>query len=411
MFLSPTRRAAAAARCRSSLWSRLAVGVAVGLALVAPAAWAKSPLKPLEPIAVIKPVEGYFDEAFALDTGGGRLYVVRTDGATFAKLEIVDLETGKTTSSFDLPKSQPAIERLEPLPDGKGVVVIAHEGSPEALAFMATLIDGAGKAVAKLGPAQAFGRPSAPPRNLLLAFDRKFGAHAGEGTYTITPYHLETLTPAGKPHVYKTTAGGELKTPPFRILDFNDGYARAVGERPRAYDKKSDVRQPARMATLDTLTGQIVDESEIADVMAWAQASRLRMRHPGHAVFAELNQDDSGVDVVDAMGKKQAVELAVPFGLYDAKSLTDAEGPDAGAFTFGIAVDPLNPEAVKRQKPDLPMLDLYAASTAQDKPTLRGRIFIPRNVSWRVGYGKAVLLKRFKSFTRGGDELDVYKLR
>ena len=59
--------------------------------------------------------EGYFDEAFALEPGGARLYLVRTDGATFAKLEVVDLATGKTTSSFDLPKDQTAVERLEPL--------------------------------------------------------------------------------------------------------------------------------------------------------------------------------------------------------------------------------------------------------------------------------------------------------
>jgi hypothetical protein len=111
------------------------------------------------------------------------------------------------------------------------------------------------------------------------------------------------------------------------------------------------------------------------------------------------------------MGNRKAVELAAPFGLYDAKSLTDQQGPEAGAFTFAFAIDPLNPEAVKRQKPDLPMLDVYTSKDPKEAPSMRGRIFIPRNVTWRAGYGKIVLLKRFKSYTRGGDELDVYKLR
>jgi hypothetical protein len=57
------------------------------------------------------------------------------------------------------------------------------------------------------------------------------------------------------------------------------------------------------------------------------------------------------------------------------------------------------------------MLDIYATKTKDEPPSLRGRIFIPRNVTWRAGYGKLVVLKRFKSFTRGGDELDVYSLR
>jgi hypothetical protein len=393
------------------LHAQIRRGLAALTFLLAPSFVQAKSLKPLEPVHAIKPAAGYFDEAFALDAGGKRLYVVRTDAATFAKLEIIDLETGKTTSSFDLPAEQPAIERLEPVGDGKGgVVVIARAGTAEAPAVTATLIDATGKAVAKVGPAQAFGRPSTAPQDTLLAFDRKLGAHENDATYTITPYRLATLAPAGKPRTYKTV-GGELKSPPFRLLDFQDGYSRALGERPRAYDKKADVRQPAKMATMDTLTGKLVSEAEIGDVMAWAQAARARVRHPGRSVFAELNQDDTGVDVVDAMGKRIPVELAVPFGLYDGKSLTDQQGPEPGAFTFGIAVDPLNPDAVKRQKPDLPMLDVYGADKAGDMPRMRGRIFIPRNVTWRAGYGQIVLLKRFKSFTRGGDEIDVYKLR
>jgi hypothetical protein len=379
-------------------------------ALASPAAFAKGGPKPLEPEHALKPPEGYFDEAFALEPGGARLYLVRTDEATFAKLEIVDLATGKTTSSFDLPKGQTGIERLEPLPDGKGVVVISRQGTPESPLLAATLIDGAGKAGAKVGPVLAFGRPNAPPQDLLLAFDRKPGAHAGDVTYTITPYRLATLAPEGKPRTYKII-GGELKTPPFRVLDFVDGYARIVGERPRAYDKKADVRQPTRMALMDTLTGKITQEAEIGDVVAWAQAGKLRARHPGHALFAELNPDDSGVDVVDALGKKQPTQLAVPFNLYEPKSLTDQEGPEAGAFYFALAIDPVNSDAVKRQKADLPMLDVYGEKAREESPALRARIFMPRAVSWRAGYGKLVVLKRFKSFTRGGDELDVYKLR
>jgi hypothetical protein len=388
-----------------------AARVLAATAWLAPvAAAAKAGARPLEPAHVLKPTEGYFDEAFALEPGGGRLYLVRTDGATFAKLEVVELANGKTTSSFDLPKDETAVERFEPLPDGKGVVLLSRAGAAETPALVATFIDGAGKAGAKIGPALAFGRPSAPRQDLLLAFERKPGPHEGDATYTITPYKLDTLAPVGKPRTYKTVAG-EIKNPPFRVLDFVDGYAMAVGERPRVYVKKDDVREPARMATLDTLTGKITQEAEIADVLAWAQAGTLRARHPGRASFAELNPDDSGVDVVDAMGQRQPVELAVPFRLYDGKSLTDQEGPEAGAFYFGIAVDPLNPDAIKRQKADLPMLDLYGAKARQESPAWRGRIFTPRNVTWRAGWGTLVVLKRFKSFTRGGDELDVFHLR
>ncbi|HEX4404305.1 MAG TPA: hypothetical protein VH560_05725 [Polyangia bacterium] len=386
-----------------------AAALAMATAFASPAAFARDP-KPLEPAHALKPAEGYFDEAFAIEPGGEHLYLVRTDGATFAKLEVVDLATGKTTSSFDLPKTMPAIERMEPLGGGKGVVLIGRAGTPEAPVVTATLVDGAGKVGSTVGPAHAFGRPSAAPQDTLIAFDRKLGPREGDVTYALTPYHLSTLTPAGKLRSYKTV-GGELKSPPFRILDFEDGYARAIGEVPRVYVKKDDVREPPRMATLDTLTGKVGDESPITDVLAWAQAATLRARHPGRSTFVELNKDDAGVDVVDAMGNRHPVDLAVPFQVYDPKSLVDQEGPEPGAFYFGISVDPVNVDAVKRRKADLPMLDIYAARGPTQSPTARARVFIPRKVSWRAGYGKLVVLKRFKSFTRGGDELDVYQLR
>jgi len=228
---------------RRSLAQALGPAVLVAVTSLLPgAASAKGAPKPLDPEHALKPTEGYFDEAFALEPGGARLALVRTDGATFAKLEIVDLATGKTTGSFDLPKAEWAVERLEPVGDGKGVVVVSREGTPEAPVLLATLIDGAGKAGARVGPAHAFGRPNAHPE-LLLAFDRKIGAHEVDVTYTVTPYKLETLAPVGKPRLYKAV-GGELKTPPFRVLDFVDGYGRAVGEIPRAYVKKDDVREP-----------------------------------------------------------------------------------------------------------------------------------------------------------------------
>jgi hypothetical protein len=389
--------------------------ILIAVALAPGVSGAKSGPKAIEPEHALKPPEGYFDEAFALEPGGARLYVVRTDGATFAKLELVDLSTGTTAASWDVPKEDTAVERLEALPAGKGVVLIAREGTPEAPKLVATLIDATGKPGAKVGPAHAFGRPSGAA-DLLVAFDRQDGPREHDVTYTVTPYKIETLAPFGKPRVYKTTSG-ELKSPPFRVLDFVDGYSRIVGEKPRTYVKKNDVREPPRKAILDALTGKIVDEAPIADVLGWAELGKLRARHPGRLVFADLNQDDSGVDVVDAMGGKHAVDLAVPFGLYDPKSLHGQDGPEPGAFYFGIAVDPLNAEAVKRQKPDLPMLDVYgskkreADGAAPAAMSMLGRIFIPRNVTWRAGYGKLVVLKRFKSFTRGGDEVDIYALR
>ena len=102
--------------------------------------------------------------------------------------------------------------------------------------------------------------------------------------------------------------------------------------------------------------------------------------------------------------------LAVPFHLYDPKSLRVEEGPVPGQLTFGLAVDPINKDAVQRQKVDLPMLDVYSADASQGAVKLRGRVFTPRPVTWRSRADVLVVLKRWKSFSRGGDELQIYEL-
>jgi hypothetical protein len=398
---------------------RLSVAVFVVAAAQTFAAHAeKSTPKPIEPTQTLKPPEdeGYFDEAFGIDDDGKRVALLRSDGATFSKIEIYDLDATppKLAGSFDLPNKALVATRLELLPPGKGVVVIARERPDDLAPLYAFLFDATGKLASRIGPATAFSRPpggGAGRAALLVAFDRKLGEHGAEASYTVSPFSLAGLAPAGKPRVYRTDAAGGLKTPPVRLIGFYDGYTRLLGERLGAYDKAADVRKPPRMVVIDALSGKVAEETEISDVVGWAVTGQLRRDHPGQAIFVDLNQDGSGVDMIDAMGKKTPASLAVPFRLYDPKSLLAEEISAPGQLSFGIAVDPLNVDAIKRKKADLPMLDLYSADLGQGTVKLRARIFTPRPVTYRTRGDKLVVLKRFKSFARGGDELQIFDLR
>ncbi len=384
----------------------------------APLAHGEQSLKPLEPQASIKPQdgEGFFDEVFGIDDAGKQLAVIRGDGATYSKIEIYDLEARppKLTASFDPPNKNLIVSRVELLPPGKGVVLIGRDKPDDSAPLTAFLVDTSGKVAAKVGPVTAFGRPpddGTPRAALLVAFDRKPGARGAEASYAVTPYTLATLAPAGKGRVYKTDLAGELKAPPVRFIGFYDGYTRILGERAGAYEKAEDVRGHPKRTVVDALTGKTVSETEITDPVGWAITGQLRRDKPGQSLFVDLNQDGSGVDVIDAMGKKMPASLAVPFHLYDPRTLVFEEGPAPNRLSFGIAVDPLNPEAIKRKKAELPMLDLYAADTADGMVRARGRVFTPRPVTYRVRAHTLVVLKRFKSFARGGDEIQVFELR
>jgi hypothetical protein len=399
---------------------RLAVVLLGFLPLVSLSARArdKEDLKPLDPEASIKAPagEGYFDEVFGLDDAGTHLAAIRSDGATFSKIEIYDLEAKppKLTASFDPPNKNLIVTRIELLPPGKGMVLVGRDKPDDSAPVHALLIDATGKVVAKAGPAAAFERPpndGSARASLLLGYDRKAGGHGAEATYSVTPYTLATLAPSGKPRVYHTDVAGELKGPGVRLVGFYEGYTRILAERLGAYDKASDMRQPPKKVVIDALSGKTVAETPIADPVGWAITGQFRHDHPGQSMFVDLNQDGSGVDVIDAMGKKVPAALAVPFRLYDPKSLLYEEGPTPNALTFGIAVDPLNPDAIKRKKAEMPMLDLYVADTAEGVVKARGRVFTPRPVTYRVRAHTLVVLKRFKSFARGGDEFQAFELR
>ena len=395
---------------------RLAITI-VAIAL-APAAVFAAPAKPpkqMEPRHVLKPAagEGYFDDVFAIDADGKRIALIRTDGASFAKLEIYDAAAGKLTGGFDLPDKGLYPVEMELLAGSAGVVIIARDTPDDMAPLYAFRFDGAGKPAGKVGPATAFGRPPAdgsPRGRLLIALTRKLGTKGAEATFSVAPYDVTTLAPAGKPRVHHVDVTGELKPPGVRYIGFYDGYSRLLSERPGAYDKKADVRAPAKMAIIDAITGKVDKEGPIADLVGWAQTGQLRQEHFGRSVFVELNEDGSGVDVVDAMGKKHATSLAVPFYLYDPKSLRVEEGPRPGQLTFGVAIDPTNKDAVERQKVDLPMLDVYSADASSGAVKMRGRVFTPRPVTWRTRADVLVVLKRWKSFSRGGDELQIYEL-
>src|SRR5262245_6217370 len=388
--------------------------VAVLPLLMAAGSSTKGP-KQLEPKQVVKPPagQGYFDDVFALDADGKRVAVIRTDGATFSKLEIFDTASAKPLGGFDLPKNLFPTE-MELLAGNAGVVIIGRDKPDDLAPLYAFRFDGAGKALGKVGPATAFGRPPADGTaraKLLVAFTRKLGTKGAEATFTVAPYDVTTLAPAGKQRVHHVDVAGELKPPGVRYIGFYDGFTRVLSERPGAYDKAADVRGPSKMAIVDAISGKVEKEGTIGDFMGWAQTGQLRQEHLDRSIFVELNEDGSGVDVVDAMGKKQPATLAVPFHLYDPKSLRVEEGPGPGQLTFGIAVDPVNKDAVQRQKVDLPMLDVYSVDVANGSAKLRARVFVPRPVVWQSRADVLVVLKRWKSFSRGGDELQIYGLQ
>ncbi|HVR60629.1 MAG TPA: hypothetical protein VMU50_01955 [Polyangia bacterium] len=382
---------------------------------------AHAPGPPLRtPAHALKPADGYYDDSFTLDAGGQHLTVIRTDGTQSSTIEIVDLSTGQIARALGLGQSDQIPDRVELLPDGKNVLLVVRDAGTDKA--WAAIVDPAGRLVAKTPVATAFARTDIPaadaqgaPEPALVGLEKRGGGRAAIGTtaetgYTVSAYRLANLAPLGKPHSYRVGAGNDLKGTDISVVGFFDGYARILGQRAGAYDKGQDFRRPSRMVVFDALTGKVASEKEIDDIYAWTRTTKLRAENANRTAFAQVTAEHDGIEIIDPAGNKLPVTTAVPFRLYDPTSLRDQEGPEANTLYFSIAVDPVNPDAIARQKTDTPMLDLYSFDLGSRKARHRVRILLTRPVLWKAGAGKLCVLKRFKSFPRGGDELDVYDL-
>ena len=76
------------------------------------------------------------------------------------------------------------------------------------------------------------------------------------------------------------------------------------------------------------------------------------------------------------------------------------EGTGAGQLTFGVAIDPVNKDAVQRQKADLPMLDVYSADAGKRNGQDARRACRPPPGHLAHAADVLVVLKRWKSFSR-----------
>ncbi len=392
----------------------------MGVIAIPGAAFAADPPPSVDaaaPTFVLRPDTGFVDDPFAIEPDGGKLAVLRTDSASFARLEIVDLAARRTTQMIELGDPQPVFERVWFAGRDRGVIVVvrdARDGRRTAQYY-----DPAGKPAGLAGPATDFGMTMRGGKPLLVGWDKKKGP-SGDTTFTLTQYQADGLGRVGRPRVYVATKAGELRKPPFVITGWQDGYSQIAGQRPGGYDAKKDVRQPDEAAILDALRGEFSWSAGNGDLFGWAALGELRRKHENRSLFAVLAEDGSNFDFADGQGRRFPIKLPVPLQMYDARSLQDQEDTAAGTVYFSLALDPLNPEALARRKADRPLLDVYAAwvpaGTSREGalPTITRLVratLDDRPVSWVASSRFVVLLRKYKNFSRGGNELEIYALK
>lgn len=411
------------------------VALSVGVPGLAVAAETTARPAPAAPRLSVKPPRGFVDDAFALDAAGKRLVVIRTDREEFQRVEIFDLEAAPPTvaGGFELTPPMRVVESIAFLPDGESLLLV---GPGSDGVRVAETTDFTGKVRGRMNLPAAFAIAGSGRDAKLVMYERRESpSRSGEVTHVVSPFTLPALKPAGKPRSHVVGGDGALRPGGLVPVAFFDGYSKLLARRPGAYDKKKDARQPDGQAVLDLLSGKVMSTAPIADVYGWARLQRLRSEQPNRTAFVQLAglnagpavpgdaavKAATGVELVDPAGRLTRLELAVPFRLYDRLTLKDQEGPSPGVLTFALEVDPVNVDAVARKKADARALDVYdvqgvsavAAASVEQRGQARLRVRIgldAQPIVWSAAGDRLAVLRRFKSFARGGDRLDVYDL-
>ncbi len=375
---------------------------------------------PAEPRFTIKVEKGFIDDPMALDRESGSLAVLLTDAASFARIDIIDLGTGKPRRSITVGDPQRQFERIAFAPGGKGVVLVSRDAGSGRRS--AQYFDAQGKPARLIGPVTDFGLSSQQGRGFLVAWNR---TAQGKGeVVTVVRHRLDGLDRMGAASTFVFKPNRELEKPPLRGAEWQNDYTELIGLRPGEYDKKKDIRLPDRAAILDVFSGRWKWEAEIGDVYAWAAASDLRRKIPGRSLFPVLSPDTSIFDLVDYQGRRGPLPLPVDLRYYDPTTLQDRQLPGSGALVFSLAIDPLHPEALARRKKDPSYLDIYWVVPEEGKPqgpagqgTLKPKIerllrapMDDRPATWVAAGTHAAVLRKHKSFSRGGAQLEVYSL-
>jgi hypothetical protein len=365
-----------------------------------------------KPTFVLKPEKGFIDDPLAIDGASARLALLRTDSASFTLLEIVDLKTGKTRRAFAAGNPQQLFDRvLFAGGDDTGIVLITRDSVTSRRS--AQYFGPDGRPVGLAGPVTDFGTAVRGGVKYLWPGIARRCPRARPRTPSASTSSRDWPRSA-RPRAFTINKEGLLTEPPLKVVTWQDGYSQIVGEKPGAYDKKKDVRQPSKAAVLDALGGEIVSEAEIGDVLGWTVASQMRRTRLNRTLLPVITDEQDGIQVIDAVGHRTPLKLGTPVQNYERKSLLEQEDPAGKALFFSLSLDPLNPDALGRKKADKPYLDLYRVPMEGKAPESTRVLRVgldERPVTWVVGGRYVALLRKHKSFSRGGNEIEGYLLK
>jgi hypothetical protein len=353
------------------------------------------------------PTNGFVDDPIATD--GKRLAFAVADTAR-AELHAVDLATG-TELAPPIDLSAVSTKPLQLAWVGDHVLVVGTSGEAQH-AFLVDLDgkDGKGKPLKTpfLHKTPTADRATFVVRDgkPVVALYKLLPIKTGN-RHTVELRAADTGKRVGAVKSIDVDAANKSAKLDFTINHWTDGNTRAVGRKGGVWVKAENQRSPDVEAVYDVPAGKFVSTKDIPDLMENRTRFSVLEAAGGKELFVKQSADLTELELWQG-GVKTVLALDQPHGLYDAaRSFDVAPGP-RGPW-IALQIDPVNAEAVKKQKADVEYWDLFEVEGA--KATRRARIWAG-GTRYRFGFAgdKLWVIDRNVGFDRGGKSLAVYAL-
>jgi hypothetical protein len=366
--------------------SVLAVATVLALTFSATAA-PNGQAKPLRMVGRVTAGEATIHDAFALDQGGGKLGYIVFTGKGAVQLHVGP--PGGKTRVTDLANFSGAPEKILTL--AGYWFVVSNEGSRRA-----AIVDPAGRIRRQTGSFDDCELSRAP--SALVTYSQTRQPNGDRTT-------IQTYRPDGSTIAVRSllvTPGGTMEgDSAATFLGFSKSHLQAMVQKPGAYNRRSDAREPPQFALYDVMTGKTGPGKMPPKLDTFLDYIRKRAEKPDLDAVIVLAAGQAGFELVGPGEKVRPLNLVTK--PYDVLSLQQVQV--GSRVVFSLVAD--RPEKGNMEEAGRFAQAFFSLEPASGKVTALGEISLPDKhpCPWSAGGNKIAVLRKAAD---GGHEIAIY---
>lgn len=343
--------------------------------------------KPLRMVGRVTAGEATIHDAFALDQGGGKLGYIVFTGKGAVQLHVGP--PGGKTRVTDLANFSGAPEKILTL--AGYWFVVSNEGSRRA-----AIVDPAGRIRRQTGSFDDCELSRAP--SALVTYSQTRQPNGDRTT-------IQTYRPDGSTIAVRSllvTPGGTMEgDSAATFLGFSKSHLQAMVQKPGAYNRRSDAREPPQFALYDVMTGKTGPGKMPPKLDTFLDYIRKRAEKPDLDAVIVLAAGQAGFELVGPGEKVRPLNLVTK--PYDVLSLQQVQV--GSRVVFSLVAD--RPEKGNMEEAGRFAQAFFSLEPASGKVTALGEISLPDKhpCPWSAGGNKIAVLRKAAD---GGHEIAIY---